>query len=328
MKSLEEWVFILKMEKSIMNNYPKIKIISSGKYVPPKLITNKDLEKLVDTSDEWIQTRTGIKTRHQAVDEKTSEMAVKAALQAIHRVNYDTKKIDLIIMATITGDQMTPSTANFIQSALGLKHEVMSFDINAACTGFVYGLEIAASLLQTGRFKSALIIGGETLTRIVDYTDRNTCVLFGDGAGAMIIEPAYSNNNQAFFFNAAKGDDQGSLTVIDKIKMDGKKVYQFAVEAMEQAIKRVLNDSNLNMNDIDMIIPHQANERIIQSVAKSMDIPLNRFMMNLSEYGNTSAASIPMTIADYFDKHEINGQKLLLVGFGGGFTWGSAIIQL
>ena len=151
---------------------------------------------------------------------------------------------------------------------------------------------------------------------------------FGDGAGAMIIEPAYSNNNQAFFFNAAKGDDQGSLTVIDKIKMDGKKVYQFAVEAMEQAIKRVLNDSNLNLNDIDMIIPHQANERIIQSVAKSMDIPLNKFMMNLSEYGNTSAASIPMTIADYFDKHEINGQKLLLVGFGGGFTWGSAIIQL
>ena len=311
-----------------MNNQPKIKIISSGKYVPPNLITNEDLEKIVETSDEWITSRTGIKTRHRAIDEKTSEMAVKAAKHAIERVNYDANKIDLIIMATITGDQSTPSTANFIQAELGLTHEVMSFDVNAACTGFVYGLEIAASLLQTGRFRAALIIGGETLTSITDYTDRNTCVLFGDGAGAMIIEPAYVDHHKAYFFNAAKGDTAGSLTVINKIKMDGKKVYQFAVEAMEQAIRKVLDDAKLDISDIDMIIPHQANERIIQSVSKSMQIPLDKFMMNLSEYGNTSAASIPMTIADYFDQHQIKGQKLLLVGFGGGFTWGSAIIQL
>lgn len=311
-----------------MNNQPKIKIISSGKYVPPALITNEDLEKIVETSDEWITTRTGIKTRHRAVDEKTSEMAVKAAKNAIDRVHYDVQKIDLIIMATITGDQSTPSTANFIQAELGLTHEVMSFDVNAACTGFVYGLEIAAALLQTGRFRAALIIGGEILTSIVDYTDRNTCVLFGDGAGAMIIEPAYVDHHNAYFFNAARGDTSGSLTVINKIKMDGKKVYQFAVDAMEQAIHKVLDDAKLDITDIDMIIPHQANERIIQSVAKSMNIPLEKFMMNLSEYGNTSAASIPMTISDYFDQHQIKGQKLLLVGFGGGFTWGSAIIQL
>ena len=311
-----------------MNNQPKIKIISSGKYVPPALITNEDLEKIVETSDEWITTRTGIKTRHRAVDEKTSEMAVKAAKNAIDRVHYDVQKIDLIIMATITGDQSTPSTANFIQAELGLTHEVMSFDVNAACTGFVYGLEIAAALLQTGRFRAALIIGGEILTSIVDYTDRNTCVLFGDGAGAMIIEPAYVDHHNAYFFNAARGDTSGSLTVINKIKMDGKKVYQFAVDAMEQAIHKVLDDAKLDISDIDMIIPHQANERIIQSVAKSMNIPLEKFMMNLSEYGNTSAASIPMTISDYFDQHQIKGQKLLLVGFGGGFTWGSAIIQL
>ena len=311
-----------------MNNQPKIKIISSGKYVPPALITNEDLEKIVETSDEWITSRTGIKTRHRAIDEKTSEMAVKAAKQAIDRVNYDVNKIDLIIMATITGDQSTPSTANFIQAELGLRHEVMSFDINAACTGFVYGLEVAAALLQTGRFRAALIIGGETLTSITDYTDRNTCVLFGDGAGAMIIEPAYVDYHNAYFFNAAKGDTAGSLTVTNKIKMDGKKVYQFAVEAMEQAIRKVLDDAKLDISDIDMIIPHQANERIIQSVSKSMQIPLDKFMMNLSEYGNTSAASIPMIIADYFDQHQIKGQKLLLVGFGGGFTWGSAIIQL
>lgn len=309
-------------------NQPMIKIVSSGKYVPETLITNEDLEKLVETSDEWIVTRTGIKTRHRAVDELTSDMAYKAAMNAVNRVNYDLSKIDLIIMATITGDQMTPSTANFVQAKLGLNHEVMSFDINAACTGFVYGLEVAASLLQSGRFRAALVIGGETLTKIVDYTDRNTCVLFGDGAGAMIIEPAYVERNKAYFFNAARGDTNNILTVVSKIKMDGKKVYQFAVDAMQQAIQKVLDESGLDISEIDQIIPHQANERIIQSVSKSMNIPLEKFMLNLSEYGNTSAASIPITISEYFDREDIKGQKILLVGFGGGFTWGSAILQL
>jgi 3-oxoacyl-[acyl-carrier-protein] synthase-3 len=309
-------------------NQPMIKVVSSGKYVPSTLITNEDLEKLVETSDEWIVTRTGIKTRHRAVDELTSDMAVKAAQNAIDRVNYDVSKIDLIIMATITGDQMTPSTANFIQAKLGLNHEVMSFDINAACTGFVYGLEVASSLLQSGRFRAALVIGGETLTNIVDYTDRNTCVLFGDGAGAMIIEPSQVERNKAYFFNAARGDTNNTLTVVSKIKMDGKKVYQFAVDAMQQAIHKVLEDAGLQIEDIDMVIPHQANERIIQSVSKSMSIPMEKFMLNLSEYGNTSAASIPITISEYFDQNETKNKKILLVGFGGGFTWGSAILQL
>ena len=309
-------------------NQPMIKVVSSGKYVPPTLITNEDLEKLVETSDEWIMTRTGIKTRHKAVEEITSDMAVKAALNAIERVNYDVSKIDLIIMATITGDQMTPSTANFVQAKLGINHEAMSFDINAACTGFVYGLEVAASLLQSGRFRAALVIGGETLTKIVDYTDRNTCVLFGDGAGAMIIEPASLERNKAYFFNAARGDLNNTLTVVSKIKMDGKKVYQFAVDAMEQAIQKVLDDAGLSILDIDVIIPHQANERIIQSVSKSMGIPMEKFMLNLSEYGNTSAASIPITISEYYDQNDTKNKKILLVGFGGGFTWGSAILQL
>lgn len=305
-----------------------IKVMSTGKYVPLTLITNDDLEKLVETSDEWITSRTGIKTRHKAVDELTSDMAYKAALHAINRISYDASKIDLIIMATITGDQMTPSTANFVQAKLGLTHEVMSFDINAACTGFVYGLEVASALLQSGRFRAALIIGGETLTKIVDYTDRNTCVLFGDGAGAMIIEPGSHPYQNAYFFNAALGDTHDTLSVVTKIKMDGKKVYQFAVDAMQQAILRVLSDATLDIRDIDMIIPHQANERIIQAVSKNMDIPLEKFMMNLKDYGNTSAASIPMTISDYVDQNQTKGHKILLVGFGGGFTWGSAIIQL
>ncbi len=309
-------------------NHPKIKVISSGKYVPDTLITNEDLEKLVDTSNEWIMTRTGIQTRHKAINELTSDMAYKAAMHAIERVNYDKNKIDLIIMATITGDQMTPSTSNFVQAKLGLEHEVMSFDINAACTGFVYGLEIASALLQTKRFRSALIIGGEILTKITDYTDRNTCVLFGDGAGAMIIEPSDELENTAYFFNTAKGDLNDSLTVKKYIQMDGKKVYQFAVGAMGSAISKILDESHLDIDDIDMVIPHQANERIIQSVSKSTGIPIEKFMLNLNEYGNTSAASIPITISEYFDQGNTKGKKILLVGFGGGFTWGSAILQL
>ncbi|MBU1094650.1 MAG: ketoacyl-ACP synthase III [Firmicutes bacterium] len=309
-------------------NQPKIKVISSGKYIPETLITNEDLEKLVETSNEWIMTRTGIQTRHKAVNELTSDMAYKAALNAIERVNYDKNKIDLIIMATITGDQMTPSTSNFVQAKLGLEHHVMSFDINAACTGFVYGLEVASALLQTKRFRSALIIGGETLTKIIDYTDRNTCVLFGDGAGAMIIEPSDDPHDTAYFFNAAKGDLNDTLTVKKFIQMDGKKVYQFAVGAMEGAIVKILNESHLKIEDIDMVIPHQANERIIQSVSKSTGIPIEKFMLNLSEYGNTSAASIPITISEYFDRKDVKGKKILLVGFGGGFTWGSSILQL
>lgn len=302
----------------------KIKIISSGKYTPPHIVTNEDLEKLVETSDEWITTRTGIKRRRKAIDELTSDMAYYAAMDAIDKAGYDKHKIDLIIMATITGDQFTPSTANFIQAKLGLEHQVMSFDVNAACTGFVYALEVASSMLSSGRFRSALVIGGEKLTNVIDYTDRNTCVLFGDGAGAMIIEPG---DQEAYFYNAARPDTNQTLTVVDKIRMDGKKVYQFAVDIMEKSIYKILDDANMSIDDIDVIIPHQANERIIQSVAKSSGISMDKFMLNLAEYGNTSAASIPITIAEYAEKHKMKGKKMLLVGFGGGFTWGSAILQ-
>jgi 3-oxoacyl-[acyl-carrier-protein] synthase-3 len=306
---------------------PKIKIISSGKYIPPLIITNEDLEKLVETSDEWIVSRTGIKRRRKAVNELTSDMAYQAAMDAITKADYDKSKIDLIIMATITGDQMTPSTANFIQGKLGLEHQVMSFDINAACTGFVYGLETAAAMLQTGRFRAALVIGGEKLSNVIDYKDRNTCVLFGDGAGAMIIEPSEEIGHEAFFYNAARADFNDYLTVTDKIRMDGKKVYQFAIDVLEKSIHKILADAKLTIDDIDVIIPHQANERIIQSVAKSTGIPMEKFMLNLSEYGNTSAASIPITIAEYAEQNDTKNKKMLLVGFGGGFTWGSAILQ-
>lgn len=309
-------------------NEPKIRIISSGKYIPPAIITNEYFEKLVDTTDEWITSRTGIKTRHKAVDESTSDLAYKAALDAVNYVNYDTSKIDLIIVATVTSDQLTPTTANFVQAKLKLKQNVMSFNLNAACTGFVYALEVAASMLQSKKFRAALVIGAERLTTVTDYTDRNTCILFGDGAGAMIIEPSDEPDNQAFFYNTAKSDTKEILTVIKHIKMIGKKVYQFAVSVMEEAITKILKQSGLDIKDIDMIIPHQANERIIQSVANSTKIPMSKFMVNIHKYGNTSAASIPITVAEYFQQKDRKGKKILLVGFGGGFTWGSAILQL
>ena len=310
---------------------PKIKVVSTGRYLPAGKLTNADLEKIVDTTSDWIETRTGIISRRIAKGELTSDMATKAAQKAIDAVGYDINNIDLIIVASITGDQQTPSTANFVQTKLGLNHKtVMAFDINAACTGFVYALEIASSMLQTGRFRAALLIGAEMLTKCVDYTDRNTCVLFGDGAGAMIIEPSDQMQHTAHFFSASRGDTENTLTVIaNKIQMDGKRVYAFAVTVVEEAIRHILNVASLEPSDIEVIIPHQANIRIIQSVAKSLEIPLEKFFVNIREYGNTSAASIIIALDEYREQNPTSQfKKALLVGFGGGFTWGSAIITL
>lgn len=311
-----------------MMNQTNIKVISSGKYIPKEVITNKDLEKLVDTNHEWIVSRTGIVNRHKATSENTSDMAYLAAKEAIDLAGHDISTIDLIIVASITGDQMTPSTANFVQLKLGITHECMSFDINAACTGFVYGLEVAAMMLSSHKFRSALIIGAEKLTNVTDYEDRNTCILFGDGAGALLIKPSDDPKDQAYFFNAAKPDEQESLTVVKYIKMDGRKVFLFAVDIMKKSIEKILNDAKLTIDDIDMIIPHQANIRIIQAVSKSMDIPIEKFKMNIEEYGNTSAASIPITLDDYLREENRKDKKIILVGFGGGFTYGSALLSL
>ncbi|MFA5005920.1 MAG: beta-ketoacyl-ACP synthase III [Candidatus Izemoplasmatales bacterium] len=310
---------------------PRIRLVGTGRYLPPATISNADLEKMVDTSSEWIETRTGIMNRHKAVGEQTSDMAFKAALDAIAKNGYDKDRIDLIVTATITGDQQTPSTANFIQSKLGLEgRPVMAFDVNAACTGFIYALEVASNLLQSGRFHAALVIGAETLTRCVDYTDRNTCVLFGDGAGAAILEPARLTAAPAHFFTASDCDRESALTVVrDRIRMDGAKVYAFAVNAVETAIRHILKVAGMSLDDIEVVIPHQANIRIVQSVARSLDVPFHKFFMNIRETGNTSAASIIIALDEYRDIHpEARGKRALLVGFGGGFTWGSAIITL
>ena len=306
-------------------NQAQIKVISSGKYIPKETITNQDLEKMVDTNHEWIVSRTGIIKRHKASEtEESSDLAYYAAMDAIRKANYDINQIDLIIVASITGDQLTPSTANFVQTKLGITHDCMSFDINAACTGFVYGLEVAAAMLGSGRFRSALIIG----SKVVDYTDRNTCILFGDGAGALIVEPSQKPEDQVYFYNAAKPDEFLSLTVEKYIKMDGRKVFLFAVDIMQKGIEKMLNDANLTIDEIDAIIPHQANIRIIQAVSKAMDIPMEKFVLNIKEYGNTSAASIPISLDEYMLDQKNRNQKVILVGFGGGFTYGSALINL
>jgi len=305
-------------------NTHNIKVVASGKYAPEKIITNIDLEAIVETSDEWIRTRTGIHERRKAETETSTDMAYYAALNAIETYGYDKSKIDLVIVATITSERQTPSVANLVMGRLGLREGIMSFDVNAACTGFVYALEIASSLISTNQYKSALVVGSERLSSVLDYTDRNTCILFGDGAGAVIIEQ--NINAKASYYNASKADMTDILTVDKTIRMDGKKVYVFATDVVEKSIRHILEVNHLTIDDVDAILPHQANERIIQSVAKSMDIPMSKFELNIATYGNTSAASIPILIAEYMTKHQ--NKRVLLVGFGGGFTWGSAIIEV
>lgn len=306
-----------------------MKVVSTGKYAPEKIMTNQDFEKIMETSDEWITTRTGIKRRHIAKDDETTvDLAYAAAKDAINKANYDVNQIDLIIVATLTAPVKTPSVANLIQAKLGLNDkQVMTFDLNAACSGFVYALEVASGLLAGGRFKSALVIGAEKMTSILDYTDRASCILFGDGAGAAIVEPSTDKAHQVSFYNGSRGDDTGILWIDPVVRMDGKKVYSFAIDIMPKAIEKVLSEANLTLDDIDVIIPHQANLRIIQSVAKTMGLPLDKFLVNIDEYGNTSSASIPITLDEYKTQQK-SSKRILMVGFGGGFTWGAAILTV
>lgn len=313
--------------KKLMNN---IKFISTGSYTPEKIMTNFDLEKIVETSDEWIYSRTGIRNRHfAAADENTSDLAYKSALKAIEKVKYDKSKIDLIIVATFTPDYLSPGVANLVQAKLGLsEQDIACLDINAACTGFIYSLNVASQMLNSGKYQSALVIGAEVISKVIDFKDRNTCVLFGDGSGCVIIENTLENK-PSYFYTTSLGELDKSLYVDKYIHMDGKKVYQFAIGAVEKAISKVLADCNLSIDDIDVIIPHQANMRIIQSVAKTMNIDKEKFFVNIHKYGNTSAASVAIALDEYRDsKKSVENEKVLLVGFGAGFTYGASVITL
>lgn len=315
-----------------------MKILGFGKAVPRKIVTNDDLSKFVETSDEWIFQRTGIRERRIS-DENTSELAYRSAVDAIKNSNIDKNEIDLIVCATMTPDNFTPSVACMVQEKLGLGDNVTAFDVNAACTGFVYALKIVASMLNTYH-KKALIIGCETLSKIINFEDRNTCVLFGDGAGAIVVEKDGKNEE---FYTCSFGNDKDLIAenvgmnfeMKNKVlksgflKMDGKEVFKFAINVVEKSINKILDMNNLKIEDINLIIPHQANQRIISNVAKKFNISNDKFFVNLEKYGNTSAASIPMALCEAFESNKITkGDKVILVGFGGGLTWGSTIIEI
>lgn len=315
-----------------------MKILGFGKAVPRKIVTNDDLSKFVETSDEWIFQRTGIRERRIS-DENTSELAYRSAVDAIKNSNIDKNEIDLIVCATITPDNFTPSVACMVQEKLGLGDNVTAFDVNAACTGFVFALKIVASMLNTYH-KKALVIGCETLSKIINFEDRNTCVLFGDGAGAIVVEKDEKNEE---FYTCSLGNDKDLIAenvemnfeMKNKVlksgflKMDGKEVFKFAINVVEKSIDNILDRTNLKLEDIKLIIPHQANQRIISNVAKKLNVDNDKFFVNLEKYGNTSAASVPMALCEAFESKKITkGDKVILVGFGGGLTWGSTIIEI
>lgn len=312
--------------KKVQNN---IKIVSTGKYVPDEILSNFDLEKIVDTSDAWIRSRTGIERRRIAKEQETSDMAYLAAKDAIDRVGYDATQIDVIIVATFTPDYMSPAVSNLIQAKLGLNdYPICCFDINAACTGSIYAINIAAQMLSSNNYRSILIVGAEKISKCLDFADRDTCVLFGDGAGAMIIE-ASNEEKPAYFYTASKGDLEKAIYVDRYVHMDGQRVYQFATRAIEASITNVLQQSNLSIDDVHKIIPHQANVRILQNAAKNLNFSMEKYFINIAEYGNTSAASILIALNEYLSTlSNIDNQKILLVGFGAGFTWGSALLTL
>ncbi|OMG01195.1 3-oxoacyl-ACP synthase [Paenibacillus sp. FSL R7-0337] len=327
-----------------MRQLRPVGIIGTGKYVPEKVLTNSDLEKIVETNDEWIVSRTGIRERHIAAPEQaTSDLAYEAALKALESAGMKAEELDLIIVATVTPDSAFPSTACILQDKLGAKNAA-AFDLSAACSGFVYSLATATGFIQNGMYNNALVIGADTLSRITDYTDRNTCVLFGDGAGAVIVGEVPEGRGFQSFDLGAEGSG-GSLlnleaggsrlpasqqTVEDKkhfIYMNGREVFKFAVRVMGSATERVLTKAGLSKENIDLFVPHQANIRIIQSAMQRLDLPPEKVVVNVDKYANTSAASIPLALVEAAEEGRMKaGDAVLMVGFGGGLTWGASVL--
>ena len=321
-----------------MNLKYKASLKSIASYVPERILTNSDLENMVDTNDEWITKRTGIKQRHIANDEElTSDLGTKAAIKAIKRANLNVYDIDAVLVATLSPDYFTmPSTACKIASNLGLKN-VTAFDISAACSGFIYLLQIAKSMVESGIKKNVLIIGAEKASSIIDYTDRSMCVLFGDGAGAGVV--SLSEKNHIIDVNTGANGDYGELLMTKRsqksnlsspltMSMKGNEVFKIAVQTLSNDVIEILNKNKINPNKIDLFIPHQANLRIIKAVQEKLKFPDEKCVITVQKYGNTSAASIPMAMNDAYEDGRLkNGSMLLLDAFGGGFTWGSAILN-
>lgn len=347
----------------------RIKIKGTGSAVPKLRVTNDDLSKLMDTSDEWIKSRTGIGARHLAVEETTTGLAVAAANDALRDAGVTAEELDLIIAATVTADKFLPNLSCEVQSALGAKNAV-AFDLNAACSGFLFALNTVQMYLENGVYKKALVIGAETLSKIMDWNDRSTCVLFGDGAGAAVVaaeddgkedgkqnnsggksdfgrtQPdAESKSNKSGILSMVQGSDGASGEVLrcdnrpvnnpfavndatlSYVSMNGQEVYKFAVKTVPKVIEKAVDKAGLKVEDIDLFVLHQANLRIIESVAKRLHQPMEKFPTNLEECGNISAASVPILL-DNINKHGMicEGKKIVLAGFGAGLTWGATVL--
>jgi 3-oxoacyl-[acyl-carrier-protein] synthase-3 len=308
---------------------------SIGAYVPENIMTNEDFVKMIDTSDEWITKRTGIKERRVAKDETTSDLGYKASLLAIQRAKIDVKDIDCIICATISPDYLSmPSTACLIADKLGIK-DVMAFDISAACTGFIYLLNIAKSFIESGMKKNILIVGAEKLSSIIDYNDRTTCFLFGDGAGAAIIGATEDDKKSILdVHTASDGGYQDLLktphATAEKLafmEMKGNETFKIAVRTLTQDVKDILEKNKISSDEIKYFIPHQANYRIIKAVGDALKFDSDKVVVTVNKYGNTSGASIPMAINDMYESGNLqNGDLILLDAFGGGLTWGSSLV--
>jgi 3-oxoacyl-[acyl-carrier-protein] synthase-3 len=321
-----------------------VKIIGTGSYAPDRIVTNSDLSEIVDTNDQWISSRTGIKERRISTGEDTSDISTKAALNAIKAANINPLDIDLIVLGTASPDKFIPSTACIVQANIGAENATC-FDIGAACTGFIYALNIGTQFIKTGQCKTALVIGAEVLSKIMDWSDRSTCVLFGDGAGAAILQSSNEDNGVLSIYTGSDGRNAAEFLCCpavpvkspfskaaekqpNVVTMNGKDIFRFATRIMPKCIEEVLKNQNYNIGDIKYIVPHQANMRIIDHVAKKLDIDSNKFYINLDKYGNTSAASIPLALDEMAKAGLLNkGDKIILVGFGGGLTFGAVLVE-
>lgn len=318
------------------------KILAVGAYAPERVVVNSEFESFLDTSDEWITTRSGIRRRHFS-SESNCSMAVKAAQHAIQKAGIDAQTIDLIIGTTVTGDTITPAMANLVQKHLGVEHAV-SFDINAACTGFVYAMDVANQFIANGRVKRAMVVSAERISKIVDFTDRSTCVLFGDGAGAILLE---ADENSPVptgaihttidekdvlyctsFDDSCAFDHHTDVIRMDGLKMNGREVYKFAVHAMSKSVQEVLTKTGKEISDVDILVPHQANERIVRTAAQRLGIEMDKVALCMDEYGNTSSASIPLALNKLEQEGRLqHGQTIVLTGFGAGLTYGAVLLQ-
>ncbi|MCF6136832.1 beta-ketoacyl-ACP synthase III [Pseudalkalibacillus berkeleyi] len=304
-------------------------VIGIGRYVPDRVLTNQELEKMVDTSDEWIRTRTGIEERRIAdQDMDTSHMAERAADEALKDAGLDASEIDLILVATVTGDYGFPSVACLIQERLGAKNAV-AMDISAACAGFIYGMITAKQYIQTETYKNVLVIGVEKLSKITDWDDRNTAVLFGDGAGAAVIAPVSDDKGILSFDMGSDGTGAKHLYQNgDLLYMNGREVFKFAVRQMPESSMKVVEKAGLSKEDVDFLIPHQANIRIMEAARERLDLPKEKMAATVGKFGNTSSSSIPIALVESLKEGKIkDGDVLVLVGFGGGLTWGAVALR-